>query len=93
MITRWFGAGSTAGRLKAHMDASARSQREIAHNIANIANGNFGQALDAQMAAANAEADLEREMVNLADTQLNFEAATKLLQKSYQKLRISFRER
>ena len=39
------------------------------------------------------EVDLETEMVALADEQIRFEAATRLLQKVYQQVRASVRER
>lgn len=39
------------------------------------------------------DVDLETEMTNLADAQLRFEAATKLLSKTYAQIRTSIRER
>ena len=39
------------------------------------------------------EVDLEAEMVSLADEQLHFETAARLLQKTYEKIRLSLRDR
>lgn len=92
MIKRLFGAESMAGRIKTQMDESAQKHREIAHRVANattLGGGTFEGAL----AQANGQApvDLERDMVELADTQLRFEAATSLLRKTYDQVRVSFR--
>ncbi len=37
--------------------------------------------------------DIEAEMVSLADEQLHFEATAKLLQKTYEQIRLSLRDR
>lgn len=92
MIRRIFGAESVIGRIKTQMDDSVQKHREIAHRVANattLGGGTFEGAL----AQANGQnpVDLERDMVELADTQLRFEAAANLLRKSYDQLRTSFR--
>lgn len=92
MIKRLFGAESTIGRIKSRMDISTQTQREIAHRVANATTpgaNTFQNALT--QADAQAAVDLERDMVELADTHLRFEAAANLLRKSYDQLRISFR--
>lgn len=92
MIKRLFGAGSTVAQLKTQLDESARRHRVIAHRVANattLAGGTFEGAL----AQANGQTpvDLERDMVELADTQIRFEAAASLLRKTFEQIRTSFR--
>jgi len=102
MLNRLLGTGSTVARLKAGLDESVRSVRGIAHRVANAStpgSGGFGDVLrEAQGVAGRggpgAEGvDLEKEMVALADEQLRYEATSRLLQKVYQQLRSSVRER
>lgn len=93
MIRSIFGSNSLAGRVKADMDRSVENLREISHRIANAATpgeqGAFGQVLGAELAEAQA-AQLETDMVDLADTQLRFEASNRMLQKLYLQLRTAF---
>jgi flagellar basal body rod protein FlgB len=97
MLARLIGSESAVARLKEGLDTSARNVRGIAHRVANAGNAGFSQSLDqAQAAGGGAEGDavdLEREMVALADEQLRFEAVAGLLQRSYQSLRSTVRER
>lgn len=58
-------------------------------NGANGANGASG----ASGAGTGSAVDLQQEMVSLADEQLRFEATANLLQKVYQQIRSSVRER
>ena len=44
-------------------------------------------------AQPGAGVDLEAEMVSLGDEQLRYEATAKLLQKTYEKIRLSLRDR
>ncbi len=77
--------GSTTVReLRDELDLSMERTRQIQSRIANASNGataSFEASLDAATAAE--EADLEVEMVKLADEQLRYEAMTLLLQKVY----------
>jgi flagellar basal body rod protein FlgB len=41
----------------------------------------------------NGQVDLEAEMTSLADEQLRYDATTKLLQKTYEQLRLSVRDK
>ena len=96
MFARLVGGGTTVEQLKEGLDASSKAVRTIAHRVANAGNPDFAQALDEAQAPGipgGDRVDLEREMVALADEQLRFEAAARLLQKSYQQLRSSVRER
>lgn len=96
MFARLVGTGTAIGQLKEGLTASSRAVRGIAHRVANAGTPDFAQALDeAQATGVPGEdpVDLEREMVALADEQLRFEATASLLQKTYQQLRSSVRER
>jgi flagellar basal body rod protein FlgB len=96
MFARLVGGGTAVAQLKEGLDASSKAVRSIAHRVANAGTPDFAQAFDeAQATGVPGEdgVDLEREMVALADEQLRFEATASLLQKSYQQLRSSVRER
>jgi len=101
MLFGFIGRVSSADQLKASLDVSSRRTRQIADRVANATLLNAdGFALPAANAApGSAEADpaapvdLESEMVSLADEQLRFEATAKLLEKTYQKIRSSIRDR
>ena len=53
----------------------------------------FSAELADQTARAQAQADLERDMTELADTQLRYEADARLLHDAYARLRTAVRER
>jgi flagellar basal body rod protein FlgB len=94
MLNGLIGEGSAAAQLKEGLTASSRAVRGIAHRVANASTPDFAEALDSATAAGEAGAvDLEKEMVALADEQLRFETAASLLQKVYQQVRASIRER
>ena len=83
---------STVQGLREELDTSMVRSREIAHRIANAANGttaSFESALDGAM--AEGEVDLEEEMVHLANEQIRYEAASQLLQKVYGQIRATMR--
>ncbi len=96
MLNRLFGSESSLPALKTSLDQSTRSVREIAHRVANASSGldgGFASALEgANGEIAGNGVDLEREMVALADEQLRFEAAARLMEKVYQQIRYSVRE-
>lgn len=93
MLNRLLDTGSTAAGLKAELNRSTRSVREIAHRVSNASSGRGGDFSSALEEAREGEkVDLEREMVALAEEQLRFDAATRLLQKVYQQMRSSLRE-
>lgn len=96
MFARLVGADSTVTKLKEALDTSSRNVRGIANRVANAGTPDFAQALDnadATGAPGEGPVDLEKEMVALADEQLRFETTASLLQKVYQQLRSSVRER
>jgi len=96
MLSRLFGSTTSVSELKAGLNRSTQAVRGIAHRVANASsgqNGDFASALDsAGGTAPGDEVNLEQEMVALADEQLRYEAATRLLEKVYQQIRSSVRE-
>ena len=96
MIARLMGRHSTVAHLKEELGTSSRAVRGIAHRVANAGNPDFAQALDTAQATGvpgEGPVDLDKEMVALADEQLRFETTASLLQKTYQQIRSSIRER
>jgi len=100
MLARLIGAGTSSAQLKDGLDASSRAVRGIAHRVANASTPDsagtpdFATALDEAGATGIGEpVDIEKEMVALADEQLRFQTAASLLQKVYQQVRSSVRER
>lgn len=91
MIQRLIGEGSTVGGLRQGLDDSVVRSRAIAHRVANASNtstASFEATLDA---ARGDGADLEAEMVALADEQIRYEAMTEILAKVYGQIRSSVR--
>lgn len=93
MISRLIGNGSTAAQLRQSLSVSSKNVRAIAHRVANASNPDFVSVLDAFGNPGGGEVRIEEEMVALADEQLRFETAMSLLQKTYQQIRSSIRER
>lgn len=98
MLYGFVGRVSAAPQLKAAMDTGVQRTRVIADRVAKATLANQdGFALPGAGAEPGSEevgaVDLESEMVSLADEQLRFEATARLLEKTYQKLRASIRER
>ena len=90
MIRDLFGPSSVYAALRGGLDREAARQRGIAHRVANTQAELAGDAATGQSAgagAAAAQADLERSMVSLADTQLHYDATAVLLQKAYGQFR------
>ena len=91
---------SSAASLRSALDVSAARTRAIGDRVAKASlNGGDGFALAATSAESPEGAqpgppvDLEGEMVSLADEQLRYEATAKLLEKTYQSIRLSLRDR
>ena len=92
---------SSAASMRQSLDVSSARTRAIADRVAKatMQNGD-GFALAATSAENSAGSqqpdagvDLEAEMVSLGDEQLRYEATAKLLQKTYEKIRLSLRDR
>lgn len=95
MIQGLFGAGSITHTLRGGLEEAAATHRTIAERVARgigrSASTDFSGALSA--ASGSADEELTRDMTALADTQLRYEAAASLLQKSYADLRTAIRDR
>ena len=90
MITDLFGASSVYAALKSGLDREAVRQHRIAHRVANAQSVLADDGLAAGQnprAAAATQADLQQSMVNLADTQMRYDATSVLLQKAYGQFR------
>jgi flagellar basal body rod protein FlgB len=94
MLRSLIGTNGLPAALREGLTASTQRAATAAHRIANAWNG-VEPGFDAALAEAQAgeSVDLEAEMVALADEQLRFEATARLLQKVYQQIRTSIRER
>jgi hypothetical protein len=99
MLYGFIGRVSAANDLKQGLDVSGQRARMIADRVAKAtmagADG-FATRLDGLRGAvpdADEPVDLEAEMVSLADEQLRYEATARLLQKAYQNIRTSLRDR
>ena len=89
---------SQATNLKAGLDISSQRTRAIADRVAKASiPAGAGFTLPSAGAPAGSSelgpVNLEAEMVSLADEQLYFEATTRLLQKAYEQIRSSLRDR
>ncbi len=93
MISKLIGNDSAAAQLRQGLSASSRNVRAIAHRVANASNPDFVSVLDAFGNPGGDDVRIEEEMVALADEQLRFETSASLLQKVYQQIRSSIRER
>ncbi|HUE96658.1 MAG TPA: hypothetical protein VMN39_08360 [Longimicrobiaceae bacterium] len=98
MLYGFFGRVTQSENLRESLNASMHRSRLIADRVSKatlMAGDGFA------MPEAGAEpgtlqegpVDLEAEMVSLADEQLFYEATTRLLQKAYEQIRSSLRDR
>ncbi len=86
------GRTTQASKLKVALDENAQRVRSIADRVARAGATPF--TLPKPGEPANAEGiDLETEMTRLADAQLRYDASAKLLQKTYETMRLSMRDR
>ena len=98
MLFGFIGRVSSANQLKHGLDVGSQRTRDIAGRVsaATLQNAD-GFALPAANAAPGAAApagvDVEGEMVSLADEQLRYEATARLLQKAYEQMRTSMRDK
>lgn len=98
MLRSLFGTGTLTSMLRGGLEESMATHRTIAARVSNALQAStstdFSSALQAQNAKqALSQADLERDMASLADTQLRYEADTKLLRSAYDRLRTAMKER
>lgn len=99
MLYGFIGRVSSANQLRQSLDIGSQRTRIIADRVAQATLRNQdGFALpvagaDPGSPGEGEPVDIEAEMVSLADEQIRFEATAKLLQKAYQQIRTSIRER
>jgi hypothetical protein len=104
MLYGFIGRVSAAPELKQALDISSQRTRLIADRVAKASLGGadgFAATLGAvdegeeppTAGGLTEPIDLESEMVALADEQLRFETTARLLQKAYQNIRLSLRDR
>jgi flagellar basal body rod protein FlgB len=98
MLRALFGPSSLTRMLRGGLEEASATHRAIAQRVAGALSSStsvdFSDKLQAQGAQAKLdEADLQRDMAALADTQLRYEADAKLLQAAYARLRAAIRDR
>jgi hypothetical protein len=98
MLIGILGRATNANDLKDALDLSAQRTRVIAGRVAQASvNGANGFALPIDPATGQpvegSQVDLEQEMTSLADEQVRFDATAKLLEKTYEQLRTSIRDK
>jgi hypothetical protein len=90
VIPSLFGQGTPTRDLRGALDELSATQRTIAQRVADklqsSSTSSFQGKLDESMAAKQDES-LTRDMASMADTELRYEATSKLLEKSYADLR------
>lgn len=95
MVPSLFGPSTLSSMLRGGLEETSATQRGIGQRVANALQASttttpFGEALTAEQGRMT-EADLQREMVSLADTQLRYEAEARLLQEAYARFRTAVR--
>ena len=86
---------SSASALKEMLDTSVTRQRAIAGRVSQASLGGDGFAVSLAKATDEngAPIDVEQQMAHLADEQIRFDAAAKLLEKTYADLRLAMKDR
>ncbi len=96
MIQRLFGSGTLTYMLRGGLEEASTTHRGIADRVSGATASSSSTDFPGELGAAGAkptQADLERDMTALADTQLRYEAEAKLLQAAYGRLRTAVRDR
>ena len=98
MLFGFFDRVAPTNQLKQFLDLSTQRTRMIADRVskATLQTADGFALPDAGVKPGSmleGDVDIEAEMVSLADEQLHFEATAKLLQKTYEQIRISLRDR
>lgn len=100
MIRSLFGVNTVVSMLRGGLEETSATQRGIAARVAKAttasATGDFaGQLQAATKGRAQpklSDTDLQQEMAALADTQIRFEASSKLLHSAYGQIRTALRD-
>lgn len=98
MLRELFGPSTIPSLLKGGLEEASATHRVIADRVAGAldssSSADFSDALEAKTTQQRlTEADLQRDMAALADTQLRYEADARLLQEAYQRLRTAIHGR
>jgi flagellar basal body rod protein FlgB len=95
MFRSLFGPSTVSSQLRGGLEETSATHRVIADRVAgrlaSSAQMGFADALQTEAERARAEADLQRDMAALADTQLRYEADAKLLHAAYERLRTAIK--
>ena len=97
MIKGLFGNTTLPYALRSGLEEASQTHKAIAARVASALESSSSTDFAGDLAAAQGkkrieEADLQRDMTELADTQLRFEADAKLLQQAYSRLRTAIRD-
>lgn len=97
MLRNLFGPSSVSSMLRGGLEETSATHRAIAAHVAGTLSSSTGVDFPGELQARTGqsrldEADLQRDMAALADTQLRYEADAKLLQAAYARLRTAIRE-
>ena len=97
MLKGMFGPQSITHMLRGGLEETSATHRTIAGRVADSMSASssvdFSDALSAEAARQQREADLQRDMTELVDTQLRYEADARLLREAYSRLRIAVNHR
>jgi flagellar basal body rod protein FlgB len=98
MLRELFGPTSLSTMLRGGLEEASATHRAIAERVANALPASSTVDFSAELKASTeraqqTQADLERDMTELADIQLRYEADAKLLQAAYSRLHTAVRER
>lgn len=98
MLYGFFGRVSQSVELRNSLDLSTERTRVIADRISKATLQSAGGFALPEVGAdpgtqLEGPVDIEAEMVSLANEQIHFEATAKLLQKTYERIRMSVRSR
>jgi flagellar basal body rod protein FlgB len=100
MIRSLFGTNTVVSMLRGGLEETSATQRGIAARVAQAstssATGDFAGQLEAATRGLAkpkmSDVDLQQEMAALADTQIRFEASSKLLHSAYGQIRTAMRD-
>jgi flagellar basal body rod protein FlgB len=89
VVPSLFGAGTLTNDLRGALDELSATHHTIADDVANATSRSASTGFAGQLQSSMTKTDenLTRDMASLADTETRYEAAAKLLQKSYADLR------
>jgi len=92
MLKGLFGASSVTSMLRGGLEETSATHRAIAARVAGALDASSSADFPGELAKSQAqEADLEKDMSELADTQLRYESEARLLREAYDRLRSAIR--